>query len=94
MQAAAAWAEGEKAGRGRGRRRLGGGCVGIGVGTLALPGCGRGQGAAAQGEPGGAVALAAVLAGRVAVEPGMLVILSGGNVDMAAYARVLAGDVA
>lgn len=43
-------------------------------------------------EPGGAVALAAVLAGRVAVEPGMLVILSGGNVDMADYARVLAGE--
>jgi threonine dehydratase len=42
-------------------------------------------------EPGGAVGLAAVLAGRVAVEPGMLVVLSGGNVDMAAYARVLAG---
>ena len=42
-------------------------------------------------EPGGAVALAAVLAGKVAVEPGMLVILSGGNVDRAAYGRVLAG---
>ena len=38
-------------------------------------------------EPGGAVALAAVLAGRVPVEPGLLVILSGGNVDVAAYAR-------
>ena len=43
-------------------------------------------------EPGGAVALAAVLAGKVAVEPGLLVILSGGNVDPAAYARVLAGS--
>ena len=42
-------------------------------------------------EPGGAVALAALLAGRVAPEPGMLVLLSGGNVDAAAYARVLAG---
>jgi threonine dehydratase len=42
-------------------------------------------------EPGGAVALAAVLAGKVAVEPGLLVILSGGNVDMAAYARAMAG---
>ncbi|WP_375288854.1 threonine/serine dehydratase [Sphingomonas sp.] len=42
-------------------------------------------------EPGGAVALAALLAGKVAPEPGMLVILSGGNVDRAAYARVLAG---
>ncbi|MDY0958448.1 pyridoxal-phosphate dependent enzyme [Sphingomonas sp. CFBP8993] len=42
-------------------------------------------------EPGGAVALAALLAGRVAAKEGMLVILSGGNVDRAAYARVLAG---
>ncbi len=41
-------------------------------------------------EPGGAVALAAVLAGRVTVEEGMLVMLSGGNVDMAGYARALA----
>ncbi|GAA3719442.1 threonine/serine dehydratase [Sphingomonas cynarae] len=41
-------------------------------------------------EPGGAVALAAVLAGRVTVEAGMLVMLSGGNVDMAGYARALA----
>lgn len=42
-------------------------------------------------EPGGAVALAAVLTGKVAAGPGMLVILSGGNVDPAGYARVLAG---
>lgn len=42
-------------------------------------------------EPGGAVALAAVLSGSVPAEAGMLVILSGGNVDVAAYARVLAG---
>ena len=41
-------------------------------------------------EPGGAVALAALLAGRVAPAPGTLVLLSGGNVDVAAYARVLA----
>ncbi|WP_200911000.1 threonine/serine dehydratase [Sphingomonas sp. Leaf25] len=41
-------------------------------------------------EPGGAVALAAILTGQVAVEPGMLVLLSGGNVDMADYAKVLA----
>jgi threonine dehydratase len=40
-------------------------------------------------EPGGAVALAALLAGRVSPQPGMLIILSGGNVDLAAYARVL-----
>ncbi|MDO7842865.1 threonine ammonia-lyase [Sphingomonas immobilis] len=43
-------------------------------------------------EPGGAVALAAVLAGKVKVEPGLLVLLSGGNVDTAAYAGVLAGS--
>lgn len=41
-------------------------------------------------EPGGAVALAAVLAGKVALEPGLLVILSGGNVDVDAYARAIA----
>lgn len=42
-------------------------------------------------EPGGAVAIAAVLAGKVAVAPGMLVMVSGGNADPAAYAAVLAG---
>ncbi|MCW6535663.1 threonine ammonia-lyase [Sphingomonas lycopersici] len=42
-------------------------------------------------EPGGAVGLAAMLAGRVKPAQGMLVILSGGNVDLAAYARALAG---
>ena len=42
-------------------------------------------------EPGGAVALAAVLAGKVRAEAGMLVVLSGGNVDLAAYAKALAG---
>lgn len=40
-------------------------------------------------EPGGAVALAALLAGKVEVRPGTLVVLSGGNVDLAAYAKVL-----
>ena len=40
-------------------------------------------------EPGGAVALAAVLSGRVVAEAGTLVVLSGGNVDLAAYARAL-----
>lgn len=42
-------------------------------------------------EPGGAVALAALLAGKV--EPGerTLVILSGGNVDPAHFARVIQG---
>ncbi len=42
-------------------------------------------------EPGGAVGLAAVLTGKVPLEPGLLVILSGGNVDRAAYAKVMAG---
>ena len=42
-------------------------------------------------EPGGAVALAAALAGKVPVEKGLLVILSGGNVDMAGYAKAMAG---
>lgn len=42
-------------------------------------------------EPGGAVALAAVLAGKVEVAPGMLVMLSGGNVDLPGYAAALAG---
>jgi threonine dehydratase len=42
-------------------------------------------------EPGGAVGLAALLSGKVALEEGMLVILSGGNVDLAAYGAVLAG---
>jgi len=40
-------------------------------------------------EPGGSVALAAVLAGKVALTPGLLVILSGGNADPDAYAAVL-----
>jgi len=43
-------------------------------------------------EPGGAVALAALLAGKVTPVPGMLVVLSGGNVDAGAYAKVLAGQ--
>ncbi|KQN29805.1 threonine/serine dehydratase [Sphingomonas sp. Leaf38] len=42
-------------------------------------------------EPGGAVGLAAVLAGKVTLEPGLLVILSGGNVDLADYAKAMAG---
>ncbi len=41
-------------------------------------------------EPGGAVGLAAILSKRVAMVPGTLVLVSGGNVDAAAYARVLA----
>ncbi|TCP68064.1 threonine/serine dehydratase [Sphingomonas sp. PP-CE-1G-424] len=41
-------------------------------------------------EPGGAVGLAAVLSGKVKLEPSLLVILSGGNVDLAAYAKAMA----
>ncbi|HSX55145.1 MAG TPA: threonine/serine dehydratase [Sphingomonas sp.] len=40
-------------------------------------------------EPGGAVALAALLAGKVDPTPDTLVILSGGNADPEAYAKVL-----
>ncbi len=43
-------------------------------------------------EPGGAVALAAVLSGKVTPRAGTLVILSGGNVDVEAYARVIGGN--
>lgn len=42
-------------------------------------------------EPGGAAALAAVLAGKVAISDATLVTLSGGNVDPALYAEILAG---
>lgn len=42
-------------------------------------------------EPGGAVGLAAVLAGHVAPAPGLAVILSGGNVDIGAYAQAIGG---
>jgi threonine dehydratase len=41
-------------------------------------------------EPGGAVALAAVLAGRVPADERTVVVLSGGNVDPGEYAAVLA----
>lgn len=40
-------------------------------------------------EPGGAVGLAAVLSGAIAPAPGLVVILSGGNVDVDAYARTI-----
>ena len=40
-------------------------------------------------EPGGAVAIAALLSGRIAPAAGTLVLVSGGNVDSAAYAAVL-----
>jgi threonine dehydratase len=42
-------------------------------------------------EPGGAAALAAVLAGKVTVGPATLVTLSGGNIDPQLYAEILAG---
>ncbi|MFA5988691.1 MAG: pyridoxal-phosphate dependent enzyme [Sphingomonas sp.] len=45
-------------------------------------------------EPGGAVALAALLSGKVPLEEGMLVVLSGGNVDLASYARAIAPAMA
>ncbi|WP_421838397.1 threonine ammonia-lyase [Novosphingobium sp.] len=41
-------------------------------------------------EPGGAAALAAVLAGKVSVDGRTAVVLSGGNVDPAAFASVIA----
>ncbi|MEO5612814.1 MAG: threonine/serine dehydratase [Sphingomicrobium sp.] len=40
-------------------------------------------------EPGGAVALAALLSGKVAVEAGTVAVLSGGNVDPALHARIV-----
>jgi threonine dehydratase len=42
-------------------------------------------------EPGGAAALAAVLAGKVELGDATLVTLSGGNVDAELYAEILAG---
>lgn len=41
-------------------------------------------------EPGGAAGLAAVLAGKVSLEGTTVVVLSGGNTDAAAFAKVLA----
>ncbi len=40
-------------------------------------------------EPGGAAALAAVLAGKAAVDGRTVIVLSGGNTDAAAFAKVL-----
>jgi threonine dehydratase len=40
-------------------------------------------------EPGGAAALAAALAGKAAIDGRTAIILSGGNVDPAAYAEIL-----
>jgi threonine dehydratase len=41
-------------------------------------------------EPGGSAALAALLSGKIASEEGTVVVLSGGNVDPALHARILA----
>lgn len=43
-------------------------------------------------EPGGAAALAAVLAGKISVDGRTVVILSGGNTDAAAFSKVLTGN--
>ena len=40
-------------------------------------------------EPGGAVALAALLAGKVPLSAGTVAILSGGNIDPALHARIV-----
>lgn len=42
-------------------------------------------------EPGGAAALAAALAGKVPVDDGTVIMLTGGNADPAAFARTLSG---
>ncbi|HJS40615.1 MAG TPA: threonine/serine dehydratase [Sphingomicrobium sp.] len=41
-------------------------------------------------EPGGAAALAAVLGGKAEPRPGLVIILSGGNIDPALHARLIA----
>ena len=40
-------------------------------------------------EPGGAVALAAVLAGKVQLHEDSVIVLSGGNIDPALHARIV-----
>jgi len=40
-------------------------------------------------EPGGAVALAALISGKVEAPDGSVVVVSGGNVDPALYAEIL-----
>lgn len=44
-------------------------------------------------EPGGAAALAALLAGKVEPAEGTVVVLSGGNVDPALHKRIVAGEI-
>ena len=43
-------------------------------------------------EPGGAAALAALLAGKVEIVEGTVAVISGGNVDPELHARIIAGD--
>jgi threonine dehydratase len=43
-------------------------------------------------EPGGAVALAALLTGKLAPEEGTVVVLSGGNIDPELHARIVSGE--
>ena len=43
-------------------------------------------------EPGGAVGLAALLGGKVEPGEGTVVVLSGGNVDPALHARIIAEE--
>jgi threonine dehydratase len=45
-------------------------------------------------EPGGAVALAALLSGKVEAVDGVVAVVSGGNIDPALHARIVAGDQA
>ena len=44
-------------------------------------------------EPGGAVALAALLAARVAPLEDTVVVLSGGNIDPELHARIISGEL-
>lgn len=44
-------------------------------------------------EPGGAVALAALLAGKLEPEEDTVVVLSGGNIDPALHARIVGGEI-
>jgi threonine dehydratase len=43
-------------------------------------------------EPGGAAALAALLAGKVEIIEGTVAILSGGNIDPELHARIVSED--
>ena len=43
-------------------------------------------------EPGGAAALAVLLAGKIEPQDGTVVILSGGNIDPALHARIVGGE--